>query len=62
MKMSEFVCEVCGLGPVHGITVFRSAPKGGPAHPKCVRHLDAILDKMVSEIVAILEQPSQEKH
>lgn len=56
-------CEVCGQGPMHGTTVYRSAPKGGPAHWRCAQHLpsEAQPSPEVAEIVAQIEAASDEK-
>jgi hypothetical protein len=49
-------CEICGQGPMHGVSVFRANPKGQKGIWRCDAHLgDTKPDPEVRELVAILE-------
>lgn len=48
-------CEVCGQGPINGVSVFRQNPKGEKGRWRCEAHLEKQPDPGVRELVSILE-------
>jgi len=57
-------CEVCGMGPMQGVTIHRVGPKGAPTTQwRCDAHLgENTVDEGVAEVVAILESADEEQH
>lgn len=52
-------CEVCNQGPMHGVSVFRTNPKGEKGIWRCEPHLETKPDPEVLEIVSIIEEASR---
>ncbi len=56
-------CEVCGQGPQHGTSVYRTTPKGQAPRWHCEMHLTEAQRpaKDVAELVAIIEADNRPK-
>ena len=50
-------CEVCGRGPMDGVTVYRVNPKGEAGVWACKDHRLLPADPEVQELVDVLESP-----
>ena len=50
-------CETCGKGPMQGVTIHRTTPKGEDPHWRCESHMPqgATVAPEVAELVAIIE-------
>jgi len=48
-------CEVCGFGPMHGVTVYRQNSKGEKGRWRCGGHNEAAIDPEVAEVVDSIE-------
>lgn len=55
-------CEVCGQGPMQGISVFRTGEKGGEPHWRCEFHAEGMIDPETKEIVHLIEGAGREAH
>jgi hypothetical protein len=62
--MAACVCEVCGQGPAHGVTVYRTAPKGQAPHWRCQFHMadEQRPDKELASLIALIESDGAEVH
>lgn len=49
------VCEICGMGPEDGITVYRNNAKGEKAQWRCAGHLDREANPLVEKLVTTIE-------
>lgn len=54
-------CSVCGKGPMHGVAVYRTNPKGEIGIWACREHLLRTADPVTQEIVNLIEERNQEK-
>ena len=52
-------CEICGLGPEGGMTVFRQNSLGETGRWRCRDHNEAPVDPEVGRLVDVLETPAQ---
>lgn len=48
-------CEVCGLGPEEGTTVYRQNPLGEVGRWRCREHSQAVYDAELARLVDVLE-------
>ena len=54
-------CEVCGLGPADGVTVFRQNETGVPGVWRCAPHTHVEIDPGVGDLVTTLERDKRDK-
>lgn len=47
-------CEICGQGPMHGTSIYRTAPKGQAPHWRCQFHMTTEQRDSVPNDVAVL--------
>ena len=55
-------CEVCGLGPVGGVTVYRQNALGEVGRWRCREHNDVTVEPEVERLVSVIEAPTQERN
>ena len=52
-------CEVCGLGPVEGVTVYRQNVRGEVGRWRCREHNDVAVEPEVERLVSVIEGTSE---